>query len=147
MRLGLTGADAVGEAARDIGGPVLIEEQIGGAVAELLVGVVRDPAHGFVMTLGAGGTHAELLQDTASFLLPAPDSEIDAALASLRIGPVLDGYRGQPSASRPAIRAAIRVVEAYVLAHIDRVEEVEINPLICTPERAVAVDALIRIAP
>ena len=147
VRLGIVGPSAAQESARDIGGPVLIEEQITGTIVELLIGVVRDPAHGFVLTIGAGGTWAELLADTASLLLPASDAELDGALGRLRIAPVIDGYRGQPAANRPAIFAAIRAVEAYVLAHADRLDEVEINPLICTPDRAVAVDALIRIAP
>ncbi|WP_373356441.1 acetate--CoA ligase family protein [Pseudoroseicyclus sp. CXY001] len=122
----------------------LIEEQITGAVAELLVGVTRDPAHGFVLTLGAGGTLTELLRDSASLLLPATPVEIDAALASLRLAPLLDGYRGAPAADRPAIHRAIAAIEAYVVANASTLAEVEVNPLICTPTRAVAADALIR---
>jgi acetate---CoA ligase (ADP-forming) len=46
-----------------------------------------------------------------------------------------------------AVIRAVLAVQAYALAHADRLDEVEINPLLCTPNRAVAVDALIRIAP
>ncbi len=123
----------------------LVEEMVTGAVAELLVGVTRDPAHGFVLTLGAGGTLTEILADTASLLLPATPDEIGAALDSLRIAPLLSGYRGQPPADRAAIVRAVLAVQDYVTARASRLEEVEINPLICTPDRAVAVDALITI--
>jgi acetyl-CoA synthetase len=43
-----------------------------------------------------------------------------------------------------AIVEAVLGVQSYVLANAETVSEVEINPLLCTPDRAVAVDALIR---
>ncbi|WP_435661532.1 acetate--CoA ligase family protein [Leisingera caerulea] len=122
----------------------LVEEMVTGAVAELLIGVVKDPAHGFVMTLAAGGTLTELLEDSASFLLPASDAEIEAALQSLRIAKLLDGYRGAPAADLEAILRAIRAVETYVMENALGLEEIEINPLLCTPTDAVAADALMR---
>ncbi|UWQ53837.1 acetate--CoA ligase family protein [Leisingera caerulea] len=122
----------------------LVEEMVTGAVAELLIGVVKDPAHGFVMTLAAGGILTELLEDSASFLLPASDAEIEAALQSLRIAKLLDGYRGAPAADRKAILRAIRAVETYVMENALGLEEIEINPLLCTPTDAVAADALMR---
>lgn len=122
----------------------LIEEMVTGAVAELLIGVVKDPAHGFVMTVAAGGTLTEVMEDSASFLLPATDSMIDNSLNSLRVARLLDGYRGAPPADRAAILRAIRAVEAYVLAKAEGLEEIEINPLLCTPTDAVAADALMR---
>ena len=60
---------------------------------------------------------------------------------------LLAGYRGKPPADLPTILRAVRAVEAYVLANSTIVEEVEINPLICTATDAIAVDALIRKAP
>ncbi|MFY9239783.1 MAG: acetate--CoA ligase family protein [Roseovarius sp.] len=125
------------------GDSFLIEEMITGAITELLVGVVRDPAHGFVLTLGAGGTMTELMRDTASLLLPTTPEDIRAALGTLRIAPVLSGYRGRPGADMHSIVDAVLAVQDYTLAHKDRIEEVEINPLIVTPTRAVAADALI----
>lgn len=122
----------------------LVEELIENVIAELLIGVVKDPAHGFVMTLAAGGTFTELMADSASFLLPATDDMIETTLNSLRLAPRLTGYRGAPPAHLPSIYAAIRAVEAYVITEAEGLEEVEVNPLLCTPETAVAVDALIR---
>jgi succinyl-CoA synthetase beta subunit len=122
----------------------LVEEMIAGSVAELLVGVVRDPAHGFVLTLGAGGILTELLGDTVSLLVPATEDEVAAALARLRIAPLLSGYRGKPAADLGAAVAGVMAVQAFVVEHAARIEEVEVNPLICTATRAVAADALIR---
>lgn len=130
--------------ARDIGTPtVLIEAMVTGGVAELLIGIIRDPPHGFVLTLGAGGIWTELLRDTATCLLPITEDDIHDALRSLRIYPLLTGYRGKSGASLTSIEQAVLALQDYVLSGPDAVAEVEINPLICTPERAVAADALI----
>ncbi|WP_223422215.1 acetate--CoA ligase family protein [Tateyamaria pelophila] len=131
--------------AADIGTEnLLVEEMVSDAVAELLVGVTRDPAHGFVLTLGAGGVLTELLRDTTSLLLPVTRNDVEAALSRLACAPLLCGYRGKPPAHAPGIIDAVLALQSYVLAHADSVSEVEINPLMCTPDRAVAVDALIR---
>ena len=144
--LGVDHGGVADAAARTGAADVLIEEMVTDGVAELLIGVMRDAAHGFVLTLGAGGVLAEILRDTASLLLPVTAADIRAALDTLAIAPVLRGYRGKPAADIDAIIRAILAVQAYVLAHPGALSEVEINPLICTPTRAVAVDALIRLA-
>ncbi|WP_166418348.1 acetate--CoA ligase family protein [Cochlodiniinecator piscidefendens] len=144
VRLEIAPEDAV-RVASEIGtSDVLIEEMITGTVAELLVGVIRDPAHGYVLTLGAGGVLTEVLRDTTSLLLPVTPDDIRAALAKLKVAPLLAGYRGKPAANLDTIVVAIEAVQSYVLENADTVSEVEINPLLCTPNRAVAVDALIR---
>ena len=135
----------VAEAAREIGTDTfLVEEMVTGAVAELLVGVTRDPAHGFVLTVAAGGVMTEVLHDSASLLVPARETDVKQALNSLNCAVLLSGYRGNPSADLQAIVAAVMTLQDYVVAHADRLEEVEINPLICTPNAAIAADALIR---
>jgi succinyl-CoA synthetase beta subunit len=144
VALGLMDSDAVARAAEAMpAGTFLVEEQVTGAVAELLVGVVADPSSGYVLTLAAGGTLTEILSDRVSLLLPARDADLRAALSRLRIAPLLAGYRGRPAADIEAILAAIRAVQDYIAAHPGEIGEVEINPLICTDRRAVAADALI----
>ncbi|MDE0523643.1 MAG: acetate--CoA ligase family protein [Boseongicola sp.] len=123
----------------------LVEEMVTGAVAELLVGVIADPAHGFVLTLGAGGTMTEILDDVTSLLLPVTEHDIHAALDRLRVAPVLSGYRGAPAADHGRIASAVLAVQDYVAANADTALEVEVNPLIATSTRAVAADALIRL--
>ncbi|SDX74748.1 acetyl-CoA synthetase [Ruegeria halocynthiae] len=144
VRLEIQATDLV-KVATEIGtDEILIEEMISGTVAELLVGVVRDPAHGFVLTLGAGGVLTEILRDTTSLLIPTTPDDIREALSTLKIAPLLAGYRGQPAADMDEIIAAVLAVQSYVTQHADTLGEVEINPLLCTPTRAIAVDALIR---
>ena len=145
VALGLATPEAARQAAASMPGPrFLVEEMVPEGVAELLLGVTRDPAHGFLLTLAAGGVLTELLADSASLLLPASEAELAAALDGLRAAPLLSGYRGRPAACRRAVLDAAMALQRFVEAEAQRLEEVEINPLICTPDRAVAADALIR---
>jgi len=121
----------------------LIEEMITGTLAELLIGVVRDPAHGYVLTLAAGGTLTELLEDSTSLVLPVCEDDIRQALDSLKIGRVLRGYRGMPPCDPEKIVVAVQAVQALALSA--PVEEVEINPLLCGRDFAIAADALVRL--
>lgn len=123
----------------------LIEEMIEDGLVELLVGVVMDPAHGYVLTIAAGGVLTELLTDRVSLLVPSRADEIEAAISQLRIAKILNGFRGKPAADIKTIIDAIMAVQSFVMDHVGRIEEVEINPLLCTHDRAIAVDALIRI--
>jgi acyl-CoA synthetase (NDP forming) len=146
VALGLTSAEAAHAAAEKMGAEsFLVEQMVNGAVAELLIGVVRDPVHGFVLTLGAGGTLTEILKDTSSRLLPVAEDDLREMLDELKIAPILAGYRGGAAADKKAIVDAVMAVQAYVQANAAEMEEVEINPLICLPDGAMAVDALIRI--
>jgi len=119
----------------------LVEEMVRDNVAELLIGVVLDPAHGYVLTIGAGGTLTEVMADRQNLILPVTPDMIRAALDRLRISPVLHGYRGAEGIDPQSVVDAVLAVQSYVLAATPY--EVEINPLICTPTRAIAADALI----
>lgn len=145
VQLNLRTVDQTVEAAQKMTAPgYLIEEMVTGGVVEVLIGVLRDPAHGYVLTLAAGGTLTEIWQDSASLLIPASDDAVESALRSLRIAPLLDGHRGSAPVDMPSVLRAVRAVQDYVLAHADGLAEIEINPLICTQQDAIAADALLR---
>ena len=145
MRLNVTPAE-VAATAVDIGTDrVLVEQMVRGGTVEILVGVVRDPAHGFVLTLGAGGVLTEILRDTVSLLVPSPPDMVLEALQRLRIWPLIQGYRGKEAVDTDALLDAIAAVQMLVETEAHRLLELEINPLICGPGGAVAVDALIRL--
>jgi len=143
--LNLPDLQSVSVAAQSMLAPsYLVEEMIDGTVAELLIGVLHDPAHGLVLTLAAGGVLTELLSDSVSLLLPTSENSVKQALFRLKCAPLFYGFRGRPAADITAVLHAIRAVQDYALANRSVLAEVEINPLLCTPTRAVAADALIR---
>ena len=145
VALNLTSMDAVKFAAQNMGSDsFLMEQMITGAVCEILIGVVADPAHGFVLTLAAGGVMTEILKDSTTLVLPVTPQDVTEAFQRLKIAPILNGYRGQPAADMAALVDAVMSVQSYVQQNMDDVLEVEINPIIATPTTAIAVDALIR---
>ncbi|MGO9822501.1 MAG: acetate--CoA ligase family protein, partial [Solirubrobacteraceae bacterium] len=89
---------------------------------------------------GSGGVYAEILRDTAVALAPVSASEADAMLRSLRAAPLLTGARGRaPLAIEQAARA-LAALSRLAAAHPD-LSEIEINPLLVTPDAAIALDA------
>ncbi|WAJ28060.1 acetate--CoA ligase family protein [Antarcticirhabdus aurantiaca] len=127
-----------------LGCDVLVERMVTGGLAELILGIARDPQFGLFLTIGAGGVAVELWNDTRPLLLPADREAIRAAILSLKSAPLLLGFRGRPAANLDAIvEAAFRLGE-YALAEAHSLEELDVNPLIATAEAAIAADALIR---
>jgi acyl-CoA synthetase (NDP forming) len=118
----------------------LVEQTITDVVAEVLVSVRRDAPVGWLITLGAGGIYTELWRDTVCLLAPTTDAEIRTALASLRIAPLLNGYRGKPAGDLDALVALTQKVISLTLN--EGLVEVELNPVLVTKTSAVAVDAL-----
>jgi acyl-CoA synthetase (NDP forming) len=145
VALNLTSLDAVKSEAQNMGREsFLMEQMITGAVCEILIGVVADPAHGFVLTLAAGGVMTEILKDSTTLVLPVTSQDVEQAIQRLKIAPILNGYRGQPAVDMAALVDAVMSVQSYVQQNMNDVLEVEINPIIATPITAIAVDALIR---
>ena len=113
----------------------LVQEMVTGGV-ELILGMHRD-ALGAAILLGAGGTGAELLQDTTLRLLP-PQGGLDTAdayamLHELKTWPLLDGFRGAEKADVEALVAAI-VGFSHMVAQLgEQLLEAEINPMIVLP--------------
>ena len=66
------------------------------AVAEIIVGVARDPQFGLHLVIGAGGVMTEMLKDTATLMIPAAAEQVRASLAGLKVAALLDGFRGAP---------------------------------------------------
>jgi len=114
-------------------------------LAELIVGVKREQGFALALVIGSGGILVELLKDSRSLLLPTTDAAIERALLSLRIAPLLQGFRGRPAADMPKLIAAIRAIADYACANADNLLELDVNPLLVTAKGAVAVDALIRL--
>ena len=141
VRLGLTMLE--GQAAMPGAAGYLVEEMVMGAVAEMLLGLRRDPVYGLTLTLGIGGVTAELLADTVTLIWPVTEAEVLAGLQRLRLWPLLDGYRGRAKADVGAL-AAMAVRLGVLMAADAALDEIEINPVMLREAGAVAVDALIR---
>ena len=150
VRLGLRAPSAIEQAARQLltlGDGVAVERQIEDGVAELIVGVGRDPAAGLYLLIGFGGILAELYADRAVLLFPVERGDVETALRSLKAAAVLFGHRRQPAGDVEAVIDAVLAIQRFAADHLDDLVELEINPLIVRPagHGAVAVDGLLRL--
>jgi acetate---CoA ligase (ADP-forming) len=125
----------------------LVERMVEDAVAELIVGIKRDPVFGLALVVGSGGVLVELLRDSATLLLPTDRRSVGHALATLKGAPLLAGFRGRPKGDREALIDAVMAVADFAETHRESLAELDVNPLLVLRDGqgAVAVDALVRI--
>ena len=134
-------AVAYADLAERLGRRVLVC-QTAPAGPELALGLVRDPGLGPLIVVGAGGILVELLADRAVALPPVDEPLAAELLAGLRVSKLLAGVRGAPPAALAPALQAITGLSALARELGDDLEALDVNPLICGPEGAVAVDAL-----
>jgi acyl-CoA synthetase (NDP forming) len=109
------------------------------------VGGLQDRQFGPVVMVGAGGIFADLLADRRFRLAPVGAVDAEAMIAELRFGKLLDGYRGRPPVSRPAL-AQLLIRLGWLVENHPEVAEIDLNPVIGRGDQLVAVDAKIRLA-
>ncbi|MXX18977.1 MAG: acetyl-CoA synthetase [Dehalococcoidia bacterium] len=112
---------------------------------EVIVGVTTDPQFGPVMMFGLGGIMVEVLGDVAFRLAPLGEGDARDMIDEIQGRQVLDGVRGQPPVDIRAIEAMLDGVSAFAAEHPE-VAELDLNPVIASPEGAIAVDARIVLA-
>lgn len=113
------------------------------AGVELGLGAFNDPGFGPVMALSAGGLLIEVFRDVAFALPPLSPDGARALLGELKIARLLDGHRGARPADTAKLCETISRFSHLVWALRDQFTEIDVNPIIVTPDRVVAVDALI----
>nr|WP_206441247.1 acetate--CoA ligase family protein [Streptomyces boncukensis] len=112
---------------------------------EVIVGAVTDPTFGKVVAFGLGGTLVEVLKDVTFRLAPVTEAEAESMLDSLRAAEVLRGVRGAPGADRAALAGQLRRVSQLV-DDFPEIAEVDLNPVIATPDGTCAPDVRILLA-
>ena len=112
-------------------------------VAEAIVGYRHDPLVGPLVLVGAGGTLAEIYQDTALRLAPVDEQEAMAMIGEVKGLAAIRGYRSLPRGDVVALARAVASVSRLALVPGQPVADAEINPLIVKREGVVAVDGLV----
>jgi acyl-CoA synthetase (NDP forming) len=116
-------------------------------LAEVLVGYRLDAQAGPVVTVGMGGTLAEIYRDYAVRVAPVSATEAAEMIAEVRGLAVLGGYRGNPPGDVTALAETIAALSTLADLSEPAVLEAEINPLIVKRlgHGVVAVDGVIRL--
>ncbi|MEI6433458.1 MAG: bifunctional acetate--CoA ligase family protein/GNAT family N-acetyltransferase [Bacteroidota bacterium] len=109
---------------------------------EMILGIKKDNIFGTVLMAGMGGITAELFGDKALGFPPLNERLARQMIESLKIYPLLRGYRGSPAKNvEKLIQALIRL--SYLAADFPEIVELDINPLLVSPEDVIALDARI----
>ena len=140
--VGLATDGALRAAYRDLAGrlgPRVTVSPLVRGDAELALGVAHDQ-FGPMLMISAGGTLVEELDDRIWLLAPASPEEIERALGELRISRVLAGVRGKQPCD---VAGFCRLASRLSSLPFDAIEEIDVNPVIVSPEGCTIVDALV----
>jgi len=113
---------------------------------EVIVGMVRDPQFGPVVTFGLGGIFVEVMKDVVQRIAPLTEEDVSNMIRSIKAYPILAGARGKRPADIEALKDVIARV-AQIGVDFPEIAELEINPVIVGDEGqgCSAVDALVTI--
>jgi acyl-CoA synthetase (NDP forming) len=123
----------------------LVQEQVSNSL-ETIIGVVQDASFGPLVMFGLGGVATEVLGDRAFRILPLTDRDAHDLVGEIRGAPLLRGYRGAPAVHVVALEELLLRI-ARLAEDLPELWELDLNPVCATCERAIVVDARVRIAP
>ncbi|WP_051327578.1 acetate--CoA ligase family protein [Desulfatibacillum aliphaticivorans] len=110
---------------------------------EFAAGLVRDPQFGPTVMFGLGGVFTEALGDATFRIAPFSETQAEVMLDEIKSSKLLGAFRGEEKADRDALKQTLLGLARLGLEHPE-IKEVDINPLIVTPDGKVkAVDALV----
>jgi hypothetical protein len=149
VRPGLTTVDEVGTVAEQMAEVMhddrvglLVQPMVGGT--EVAVGIVRDPGLGPLVMVAAGGTATDLWEDRCLLMAPVTRADAARALRSLRIWPLLSGYRGQTPADVEGLLDLV-VSVGSMAREVPELAELDLNPVLVGPSGCVLVDVKARL--
>ncbi len=120
---------------------VLVQEMVKGK-RELVVGLTRDAQFGPCVMFGLGGIFTEILKDIAFRVAPITKDDALEMMNEIKGKKILESIRGMEAADTDAL-ADILIAVGNLGVENDEIVEVDINPLILSKGKPVAVDALV----
>jgi acyl-CoA synthetase (NDP forming) len=124
---------------------VLVQPMLTGGV-EILIGVVQEPVFGPLVVFGLGGVATDILGDYAARLTPLTEADADELIRELHAAPLLFGHGGtQPVDTAALADVLLRV--SQLADDLPEVAELDLNPIVASPDEACAVDVRVRVVP
>ena len=123
---------------------VLVQQMVKGQ-RELVVGLTRDPQFGPCIMFGLGGIFTEILEDTSFRVAPIEKRDVLEMIEEIRAHKILEAIRGMEPVDKDML-ADILITIGRLGIENEAVKEIDINPLIISGGKPVAVDALVVLA-
>jgi succinyl-CoA synthetase beta subunit len=120
---------------------VIVQQMVKGQ-RELMVGMIRDPQFGPCVMFGLGGVFTEVLNDSVFRVAPLEKKDAFEMVAEIKGRRILEDFRGMKSVDKKEL-AQILVSVGQIGLENDRIKEIDINPIIITAGKPIAVDALV----
>jgi acetyltransferase len=121
---------------------VLIQPMLSGV--ELFAGAKFEPKFGHMILCGMGGIFIEVLKDIQTGLAPLTIEETTTMIRNLKSYKIIKGVRGREGVNEKMFADIIVRLSALVTI-APEIIEMDLNPLLGSAEKVVAVDARIRI--
>jgi len=122
-------------------GAVLVQQLVKGK-RELVVGLIRDAQFGPCVMFGLGGIFTEILKDTVFRVAPLEKQDALEMMQEIKAAKILEAIRGMAAADKDMLAEMLMTVGRIGIEN-DRIKEIDINPVIISGGKPVAVDALI----
>lgn len=121
---------------------ILIEHQSDFKAPEFILGVIKDPALGHAVMVGAGGIFTEIYKDVTFRLAPCSKKEAISMINELELAEVFHGFRGMNFDEN---RFAEIISQVSMLAHDmgEQLSQLDINPIVFSEGKWVALDVKI----
>jgi acetyltransferase len=113
---------------------------------ELIIGSSIDPQFGPVLLFGAGGTMVEVFKDSTVGLPPLNTVLARRMINETKIATALRGVRGRPPVNMAALEQ-VMVRFSQLVVEQPWIAEMDINPLLASHERLIALDARVVLHP
>jgi len=126
------------------GSAVLVQQMVKGK-RELVLGLTRDPQFGPCVMFGLGGIFTEVLNDTAFRVAPLEKRDALEMMQEIKAHKILDAVRGMEAANREML-ADMLIAVGRIGMENESIREIDINPVIISGGRPIAVDALVVLA-
>jgi acetate---CoA ligase (ADP-forming) len=99
---------------------------------------------GPLVAFGPGGVYAELIGDATFRIAPLTDIDAEEMVSEGKAGRLVAGFRGSPAANVPVLTDLVHRL-ARLGEDLPAVAELDLNPVLASPDGCVVVDARIRV--
>ncbi len=121
---------------------ILVEHQTDFTGPEFIIGIIKDPALGHAIMIGAGGILTEIYKDTSFRLAPCSVKEALDMIDELVLSPIFDNFRG---IALDKEKLAVTISQVSILAHDlgEQLSQLDINPIVFSHGEWIALDVKI----
>ena len=107
---------------------------------EVIVGLINDPTFGLTVMFGLGGIYTEVYKDVTFRIVPIKREDAEEMLREIKAAPILEGFR-KIKVDRDAIINILMKVSALGEKYMDKLDQMDLNPVFVKEKGAVVVDA------